>query len=125
MFLSYATVPMFAFMVLLNFFFLYSPVESVMNGRLYDTCQKCLDDTCHKKFHRPCLFKNGAYFCFTCNPENGNQKFYTLTECQGQCTDPRRTCVCADACYMCAPKGARNDPGSCRRPTIHEMNKCG
>ncbi|CAI6367705.1 unnamed protein product [Macrosiphum euphorbiae] len=81
MFLLYANVPMFAFMVLLNFF-LYSPVESVMNGRLYDTCQKCLADTWHKQFHRPLIFKNGAYFCFTCNSVHGNQKFHTLAECQ-------------------------------------------
>ncbi|XP_060860155.1 uncharacterized protein LOC132937350 [Metopolophium dirhodum] len=123
MFLSYATVPMFAFMILLNFFFMYSPIESAMNGKIYDTCQKCLADTCHKKLNRPCIFRNGGYFCFTCDPENGNQKFYSEAECKSVCKGFSKTCVCADACYVCIAKGIeKTNLGKCNMPTIDELD---
>jgi len=102
MFLSYATVPMFAFMVLLNFFFLYSPIESAIKGMIYDTCQSCLADKCHKNANRPCILRSdGGYFCFTCDTENGNQQFYSKDECKNGCPDPKRSCICTDACFVC------------------------
>jgi len=102
MFLSYATLPMFALVIQLNFFFLYSPIESAINGQIYDTCKKCLDDTCHKDSNRPCISRSdGGYFCFTCDPENGDQQFYSEDECKKGCTDQNKTCVCTDACFVC------------------------
>nr|AFK66764.1 hypothetical protein [Acyrthosiphon pisum] len=116
-------MPMFAFMILLNFFFLYSPIESAMNGETYDTCQKCLADTCHKQYYRPCIFRNGGFFCFTCH-SNNRSKFYTEAGCQKICTDPGRLCVCVDACYECVTKGVRTNPESCKEPTNDELSKC-
>ncbi|CAI6352975.1 unnamed protein product [Macrosiphum euphorbiae] len=96
MFLSYATVPM----ILLNFFFFYSPIESAMNG------------------------KKGGYFCFTCEPENGNQKFYSEAECKRECKDLSKTCVCDDTCYVfIANEGIEMaNLGKCSIPTIDELD---
>ncbi|XP_003242391.1 uncharacterized protein LOC100575848 [Acyrthosiphon pisum] len=123
MFLSYATVP---FTILLNFFFLYSPIEMAINGMIYDTCQECLDDICHHDLCRPCISRSdGGYFCFTCDPENGNQQFYSEDECNKGCTDKKNmSCVCTDACFVCI---ANEDIGNanlekCNLLTKEELN---
>ncbi|CAI6368717.1 unnamed protein product [Macrosiphum euphorbiae] len=125
MFLSYATVPMFAFMILLNFFSLYSPIESAAkNGKYYHTCQDCLDDTCHSQFNRPCIFRNKAFYCVTCNSVHGNQQYYSEIECVLDCMDPGKSCVCNDECYVCVPNGAMSYSGTCEDPTTEELNQC-
>nr|AFK66767.1 hypothetical protein [Acyrthosiphon pisum] len=54
MFLSYAAVAVFSFAILLNLFYLYSPVESSATGLLYPLCEDCLKSDCHVKSKRPC-----------------------------------------------------------------------
>ncbi|XP_029345586.1 uncharacterized protein LOC115034091 [Acyrthosiphon pisum] len=95
MFLSYGTVPMFAFTILLNFFFLNSPIKSQERGTIYELCQDCLNDTCHKEKNRPCMTRyDGWFLCYTCEIELGDDQFYTLEECKTGCTDPERVCMC-------------------------------
>ncbi|CAI6348759.1 unnamed protein product [Macrosiphum euphorbiae] len=124
MFLSYSTVPMFSFMILLNLFLLYSPLASATNGKWYDTCQQCKADPCFKQFNRPCLLRNNKFYCFLCHPKNGRQQYYTEDGCQQHCKDSGMLCVCSDSCYVCESKGARSNPASCRKSTAQEYNKC-
>ncbi|XP_060879423.1 uncharacterized protein LOC132951623 [Metopolophium dirhodum] len=126
MFPSYATVPVFAFVILLNFFFLNSPIESVEIGVLYTTCQDCLAGKCHNDRNRPCMtLHDGSYLCFTCDIELGDQQYYTLDECKTGCTDPKRVCICTSMCFVCIRKLVLENGGyleDCDLPTEQELN---
>ncbi|CAI6367573.1 unnamed protein product [Macrosiphum euphorbiae] len=108
MFLSYAAVAVFTFAILLNIFYLqYSPVESAATGGLYPLCEDCLKSECHVKHNRPCITRWDPQFnftCYTCEPENGNEQFYSKDECDKGCTDPLKMCVCDISCFMCIVK---------------------
>ncbi|CAI6368358.1 unnamed protein product [Macrosiphum euphorbiae] len=104
---SYSAVAVFAFAILLNIFYLYSPAESSEDGWLFPTCELCLKSDCHVKRKRPCFTTFDVDFnftCFTCDPENLNPQFYSYLECLQGCTDMLKTCVCSGACYMCVIK---------------------
>ncbi|XP_060881430.1 uncharacterized protein LOC132952928 [Metopolophium dirhodum] len=104
MFLSYAAVAVFTFAILLNIFYLYSPVESAANGLIYELCEDCLKSECHVKSKRPCLTRFDPQYnftCYTCDPEHGNQQFYSGNDCKKGCTDPSMMCICDGSCYMC------------------------
>ncbi|CAI6368062.1 unnamed protein product [Macrosiphum euphorbiae] len=125
MFLSYSAVPLFAFTILLNFFFLYSPIESAINGMIYDTCQDCLASPCHANANRPCISRSdGGYFCFTCDTENGNQQFYSEDECKKGCLDPKWSCNCNDACFVCIANDAIKNASlaNCDLPTKEDLD---
>ncbi|XP_060881534.1 uncharacterized protein LOC132953012 [Metopolophium dirhodum] len=107
MFLSYAAVAVFTFAILLNIFYLYSPVESAANGFMYELCEECLKSECHVNRKRPCLTIDHPQYkftCYTCDPENLNPQFYSKLECLHGCTDPSKFCVCDGSCYMCVVK---------------------
>ncbi|XP_060879624.1 uncharacterized protein LOC132951714 [Metopolophium dirhodum] len=107
MFLSDATVLMFTFTILLNFLYLYSPIESIETGILYKTCEECLKTACHIQKKRPCntrLLADYKFICFECPPEFGNEQFYSEDDCLKGCTDPSYHCVCDFSCFMCVQK---------------------
>ncbi|XP_016660028.1 uncharacterized protein LOC100570128 [Acyrthosiphon pisum] len=102
MFLSYGTVAMFAFTILLNFFFLNSPVKSLETGTIYFACQDCLNDACHKDRNRPCMTRyDGTFLCFTCEIDYGNNQYYTFDECKTGCTNSTKICICTGMCFVC------------------------
>ncbi|NP_001156276.1 uncharacterized protein LOC100167919 precursor [Acyrthosiphon pisum] len=86
MFLSYATVAVFAYAILLNIFHLYSPVESAGVGEIYKLCEDCLVSECHAS-GRPCITRYD-------------------NECTKGCEDKTMECVCDGSCYMCVQKDA-------------------
>ncbi|CAI6369591.1 unnamed protein product [Macrosiphum euphorbiae] len=106
MFLSYAAVEVFTFAILLNIFYLYSPVESDATGLIYQGCEDCLQSECHVKRNRPCSkrvdpeYKFVLVTCHTCDPANGNEQFYSKDECNKVCP-PLKMCACDGLCYMC------------------------
>ncbi|XP_029346708.1 uncharacterized protein LOC100569543 [Acyrthosiphon pisum] len=107
MFLSYAAVAVFAFAILLNVFYLYLPVESAGTGFMYPLCEDCLNSECHAKCQRPCITRwdpEYNFTCYTCDPQDGNQQFYSEDECKKGCTDPTKMCICDASCYMCIVK---------------------
>jgi len=126
MFLSYATVPMFAFTILLNFFFLNSPIISMEVGMLFEKCEDCLADTCHKDKKRPCIsMSTGRYLCFTCEAEFGDDQYYTFEECKTGCTNKNKTCACESMCIVCISKSWLESGGSlepCYFPSERELN---
>ncbi|NP_001233001.1 uncharacterized protein LOC100570716 [Acyrthosiphon pisum] len=109
MFLSYATVAVFAYVILLNIFYLYSPVETSGTGVNYELCDNCLASDCYAN-GRPCLDTGNSsypYICFTCDPEPTNKflQFYTKDDCNNGCEGVGDTmqCGCDKNCYMCVP----------------------
>ncbi|NP_001232999.1 uncharacterized protein LOC100569946 precursor [Acyrthosiphon pisum] len=109
MFMSYATKAVFAYAVLLNIFYLYSPVESSGTGVNFEKCDDCVASDCHAG-GRPCLdsgIPETPYICFTCDPEPTNQflQFYSSDECNSGCEGVGDTmqCACDKNCYMCVP----------------------
>jgi len=107
MFLSDAAVPVFTFTILLGFLYLYSPIESMETGTIYELCEDCLKSKCHTEHKRPCITRwlpDFNFTCFLCPPEFGNDQFYTEDDCLKGCTDPAYHCVCDYMCYMCVQK---------------------
>ncbi|NP_001232943.1 uncharacterized protein LOC100574994 [Acyrthosiphon pisum] len=105
MFLSYATVAVFAYAILLNIFYLYSPVESGEIGGLYENCEKCKASDCFAN-GRPCTDNDDCdypYTCFTCEISDGWEQFYSKDECNKGCDAPS-LCICDRFCYMCVPE---------------------
>jgi len=128
MFLSYAVVPVFVFTVLLNFFYLYAPIDSVQCGQNYTTCEECLNSTCYTQMNRTCTLNmdNCTYQCFTCDPDpSGNEQFYSEAECTAGCTDATKQCVCDGACYACLPtEGLDLSMFVCAMPTLAVDETC-
>ncbi|CAI6369105.1 unnamed protein product [Macrosiphum euphorbiae] len=126
MFLSYATVPMFVFTIMLNFFFLNSPIKSTEVGMLFEKCSDCLADSCHKDKHRPCMkMRSGSFLCFRCEIEFGDDQYYTFDECKTGCTNSNKTCACESMCYVCISKAWLEEGGTlqpCYFPTEEERN---
>lgn len=107
MILSYSTVPIFTFTILLIFVLLYSPVELIIDGAFYDNCELCLKDYCHAEFNRTCMIRGDKFFCFLCIEENGYKQFYTKEDCCENCKGKNMTCRCNDVCYICIEKGIK------------------
>nr|BAH70645.1 ACYPI008667 [Acyrthosiphon pisum] len=108
MFLSYATVAVFAYAILLNIFHLYSPVESAGVGEIYKLCEDCLVSECHAS-GRPCITRYDSEYkftCFICANDSDWDQFYCLDECTKGCEDKTMECVCDGSCYMCVQKDA-------------------
>ncbi|CAI6368730.1 unnamed protein product [Macrosiphum euphorbiae] len=125
MFLSYATMPMFAFTILLSFFFLNSPIKSMEFGTLFEKCPDCLADSCHKDKHRPCMtMSTGWFLCYTCEIDLGDDQYYTFEECKTGCTNTNRTCACDGMCVVCVRKSVLENGGylePCNLPTTPEI----
>jgi len=129
MFLSYAVVAVFTLAILLNIFYLYSPVESAGTGVLFELCDDCLRSECHVNRKRPCITRYDPEYnftCYTCDPENLNQQFYSRLECLQGCTDPSMFCVCDGSCYMCVAKQGADSFNfmDCTVPVKEEQPTC-
>lgn len=128
MFLSYAVVPVLVFTVLLNFFYLYAPIDSLMCGQNFTCCEECLNSTCHTQKNRTCTINpdNSTYSCFTCDPDpSGEVQYYSEAECQATCTDSTKKCVCDGACWSCmVTEGADLTKYTCAMPTLAVDETC-
>ncbi|XP_060881103.1 uncharacterized protein LOC132952721 [Metopolophium dirhodum] len=128
MFLSYAVVPVLVFTVLLNFFYLYAPIDSLQCGQNYTCCEECLNSTCHTQMNRTCTINpdNSTYSCFTCDPDpSGNPQYYSEAECKATCTDPAKMCICDGACWSCmVTEGTDLAKFVCAMPTQAVDEKC-
>jgi len=108
MFLSYTTVPLFAFMILLNFFYLYPLIESWDQGNTFDFCEDCKKSPCFVYENQPCyvLFNcKGNTTCYMCHTLNNFRQFYSKKDCDAECKNmgENMECVCDYGCYICIP----------------------
>jgi len=131
MFPSYGVATVFVFVILLNIFYLHSPVESTGDRSEFGSCDECMISDCHTKKCQPCLDKyagNGrsnVILCITCETQNGFEQFYTEEECTKKCKDSSKTCGCDGACYKCILKNLTNTLHSeCYIPGMENYKRC-
>ncbi|CAH1733431.1 unnamed protein product [Aphis gossypii] len=129
MFLLYTTVPaVFAFALLLNFFFMYSPVNSdksnadcPKNEFYFKSCNECMISPCYTDLKRPCYIVDGGdtgVMCYNCaGVDDGDEMFNELEKCRKSCNQHKsKYCTCIGGCYWCIEAAGKYTTYHCDMP---------